>query len=53
VQKTAEPNEMPFRQLTETVPRNHVLGGAHWQHLTNTIEMVILKDDSKMGQHGQ
>jgi len=39
LQKTAEPNEMPFGLWTRVGARKHVLdGGAHWCHLANTIE---------------
>jgi len=49
--KTAEPIEMPFGIWTWVTPRNHVLGGgAHWHHLTNTIEPPVSGGEAALCQ---
>ena len=36
----------PFVEQTAVVSRNHVLGGAHWRHMANTIERSVRGADA-------
>jgi len=48
--KTAEPIEMPFGLWTRVGRRKHVLHGAHWRNLVNTIEPSVCGGDAALCQ---
>ena len=49
--KTAEPIEMPFGIWTRVGPTKHVLMGAHWRNLANTIEPSMHSGDAVSYTH--